>query len=208
MDERDGAKRREAGDAKGPARLGPGGDGGARGGPADEAGAAPAAGGPSAPGPAAGVTAGGPATPAGRSPATGAEVGSTGVTGMGSGALGHPSGATAGDAGDRDVPLSGSDRAQGVTSAREVGIVGNAGLAREPGLPGSSVGPSGQVGRDGSGSTTDVPGGQETLSDGSSGTVGGTQWHGIGGPAPTSAPEVQAGVRGAGARDVRRRDEA
>jgi hypothetical protein len=187
--------------------TGVGGSGGdARGGVAGGTGAAPAAGGPSAPGPAADLTAGGPATPAGRGACD--DVGSTGVTGMGSGALGHPSGATAGDAGGRDVPLSGADRAQGVTSAREVGVVGNAGLAREAGLPGSSVGPSGQAGRDGSGSTTDEPGGRETLTDGSSGTVGGSQGQGIGGPAPTSAPEVQAGVRGAGARDGERKDEA
>ncbi|WP_207476761.1 hypothetical protein [Arenibaculum pallidiluteum] len=236
MDEREGRDRGLPGTARGPAKpeaaagiptgdaitgdpgagvanpagtaTGIGGSGGdSRGGPESAGGigrAKAALGGSGGEGPAADVTAGGPATPAGGRTDG---IGSTGVTGMGSSAMGHPSDATAGDTGGRDIPPSVSERAQGVTSQREVGIMGDAGLAREAALPDSGAGPSLQTGAQGSGSTTDVPGGREILGHGA-GTTGGTPGTGIGGTNTPPAPEVQAGIRGAGARDAGRKDEA
>ncbi|WP_207461367.1 hypothetical protein [Azospirillum sp. SYSU D00513] len=127
---------------------------------------------------------------------------------------GQPVGATgtsaARDIPEREVPVSDEDRARGVTSQREVNIVGPDKAARESAVLGSGIGTgagsSSQMGAHGSGSTSNVPGGQPLVEP--DGVVGGMQGLGVGGAGPTDSPigearVGEAGVRGGGARDER-----
>jgi len=155
------------------------------------------------------TAAGGPATPvipdtggaqAGGGPHVGAQEGSvTGVLGMGSSSVGHPSGAMGGEAAEgNELPLADEDRAQGIVSQRNVSVAGGGPAAREAGVLNEGAGPSGALGRSGSGSTTDVPGGSGRFASDNA-RVGGMQH--TGGPSRDDSPIAQSGVRGAGAKD-------
>lgn len=114
---------------------------------------------------------------------------------------------TSGTTPAKRIEPSAQDRAEGVEEQHVANVAGDPRIARDAALPGSAGEGSGAVGRAGSGSTTDVPGGLASNAAGASeGTVGGSSGLGVGGPTPGTTPVADAGARGAGVRDTRTRE--
>lgn len=100
--------------------------------------------------------------------------------------------------------VSAEDGATGTTKRPTPRAVRNARAAREAGSVGSGAGSSEAFGGQGSGSTTNIPGGGFPESAQTLGNVAGIHGAGVGGPgAPATSPIAESGVKGAGARSRR-----